>query len=290
MAASCKAGIAGDRAGAFNFPKGIATDGAGNVYVSDLENNRIQKFDSSGHFLRAFGKNVDSAQSGGNFTICTVAANCTPGQAGGLGGELNGPWGISTDASGNLYVADLGNNRIQEFVDPPQGGGTGGTGGTGGSGGTGGTGGAGGNGGPPATVAPRLSRLTQSHSTWRERRAPGTRTKATTRTPVGTTFSFTLDQAAHVSLSFTQRLSGRSVKSHCVAVSKANRHRPACTRGRAVAILPVAGHSGVNRLVFQGHVSRSKQLAPGRYTVLITATNTAGQRSRVQSLSFTIAN
>ena len=171
VAASCKAGIAGDGAGAFNFPKGVATDAAGNVYVSDLENNRIQKFDSSGHFLRAFGKNVDSTQPGGSFAICTVAANCTPGQAGGLGGELNGLWGIFTDASGNLYVADRGNNRIQEFVDPPQSGGTGGTGGTGGSGGTGGTGGTGGKGGPPATAAPRLAGLTQSHSTWRERRA-----------------------------------------------------------------------------------------------------------------------
>ena len=124
VAASCKAGVAGDRAGAFNFPKGVATDAAGNVYVSDLENNRIQKFDSSGHFLRAFGKDVDSTQPGGSFAICTVAANCTPGQAGGLGGELNGLWGIFTDASGNLYVADRGNNRIQEFVDPPQSGGT----------------------------------------------------------------------------------------------------------------------------------------------------------------------
>ena len=123
VAASCKAGIAGDGAGAFNFPKGVATDAAGNVYVSDLENNRIQKFDSSGHFLRAFGKDVDSTQPGGSFAICTVAANCTPGQAGGLGGELNGLWGIFTDASGNLYVADRGNNRIQEFVDPPQSGG-----------------------------------------------------------------------------------------------------------------------------------------------------------------------
>ena len=278
VAASCKAGIAGDVAGAFNFPKGVATDAAGNVYVSDLENNRIQKFDSSGHFLRAFGRGVDSAQPGGGFAICTVAANCTPGQAGGLGGELNGLWGIFTDASGNLYVADRGNNRIQEFVDPPQGGGTGGTGGSGG------------NGGPPATVAPRLTHLAQSHSTWRAGGAGGTGARTKKHPPLGTTFSFTLDQPARVSLSFARSLRGRTVRGRCVVPTKANRHRPACSRRISAATLSIAGHRGVNRLAFRGRVSGSKNLAPGRYTMLVTATNAAGKRSRGQSLGFTIAN
>jgi sugar lactone lactonase YvrE len=292
VAANCKAGIAGDRAGAFNFPKGVATDAAGNVYVSDLENNRIQKFDSSGQFLRAVGKDVDSAQPGAGFEICTVAANCTPGQAGGLGGELNGLWGIFTDAAGNLYVADRGNNRIQEFVDPPQGGSTGGTGAAGGMGATGGTGGTGGAGGTgtPAIVAPRLTHLAQSHSIWRARSKGGARVRTKRQPPVGTTFFFTLDQPARVSLSFTQRLRGQTVRGRCVAATKANRHRPACSLNVAAAALSFAGHSGVNRLAFQGRVSRSKELAPGRYTILVTATNAAGQRSPAQSLSFTITN
>jgi sugar lactone lactonase YvrE len=297
IAANCKAGIAGDGAGAFNFPKGLATDAAGNVYVSDLENNRIQKFDSSGQFLRAFGKGVDSAQPGNGFEICTVAANCTPGQAGGLGGELDGLWGIFTDATGNLYVADRANNRIQEFVDPPQGGVTGGTGGTGGTGataggagagGTAGTGGAGGTGGTPATVAPRLTHLTQSHSIWRAPGKGGAHARTNGQAPVGTTFFFTLDQPARVSLSFTQRLRGQTVRGQCIAATKANRHRPACSLNIAAATLSIAGHSGANRLAFQGRVAGSKELAPGRYTIVVIAANAAGQRSRAQSLSFTI--
>jgi DNA-binding beta-propeller fold protein YncE len=33
---------------------------------------------------------------------------------------MNGPEGVATDAAGNLYVADFGNNRVQKFQDPFQ--------------------------------------------------------------------------------------------------------------------------------------------------------------------------
>jgi hypothetical protein len=135
-----------------------------------------------------------------------------------------------------------------------------------------------------------LTHLVQSHSTWRARRAGGTPAGITRRPPVGTTFSFTLDQPARVSLSFTQRLRGRTVNGRCVAATTANRHQPACSLKVVAPTLFVAGHSGVNRIAFQGRVSRSKQLAPGRYIMLVTATNAGGQRSRARSLSFTIAN
>ena len=36
-------------------PKGIATDSSGNVYVADMDNNRIQKFDSNGNFITKWG-------------------------------------------------------------------------------------------------------------------------------------------------------------------------------------------------------------------------------------------
>lgn len=41
--------------GQFNVPAGVAVDHAGNVYVADSGNNRIQKFDSIGKFIATWG-------------------------------------------------------------------------------------------------------------------------------------------------------------------------------------------------------------------------------------------
>src|SRR5262245_21148941 len=70
---------------------------------------------SDGTFERAWGKDVIQPAAPGNlgavFEICTVAANCQAGGNGGLAGELNVPTGLATDPAGNVYVADLVNNR-----------------------------------------------------------------------------------------------------------------------------------------------------------------------------------
>lgn len=86
--------------------------------------NRIDMFDSAGNFLSDWGKDVVSAgpgNTGTRFEIC-VAANgdtCKPGDfASTLGGELRDPVGVVTDSAGNLYVADLGRERIQKFTNP----------------------------------------------------------------------------------------------------------------------------------------------------------------------------
>jgi hypothetical protein len=67
----------------------------------------------------------------------------------------------------------------------------------------------------------------------------------------------------------------------------------ACKRTVTAGTLSFTGHSGMNRVVFQGRISRANKLKPGRYTLVITATNTAGQTSAGQTsapqkLSFTI--
>ncbi len=74
-------------------PRGIAVDSSGNIFVSDNENHRILKFDSSGKFLTEIGGgSADSAE-----------------------GRFDSPWGVAVDASGNVYVTDTDNNRIQKF-------------------------------------------------------------------------------------------------------------------------------------------------------------------------------
>lgn len=91
-------GSTGTGDGQFNDPAGIAVDGAGYVYVADRGNNRIQRFDATGAFLSRFGAN------GGD------------GSAGGGPGEFRGPKAVAVDASGNVYVLDLGNSRVEKFA------------------------------------------------------------------------------------------------------------------------------------------------------------------------------
>jgi hypothetical protein len=107
--------------------------------------------------------------------------------------------------------------------------------------------------------------------------------------PVGTMFSFSLNERATVGLAFIQRVGGRKLHGRCVTNS-ANRHLPPCTRAQWRGAVSVSAHSGVNRLAFQGRVSRSRRLPPGAYTLLITATNATRQHAGPKRLSFTIVH
>jgi len=94
--------FAGDGGSAFNasvnIPSDVAVDFAGNLFIADSGNNRVRKVDTSG-------------------TITTVAGTGTDGFSGDGGpaaqAMLNFPWGLTTDASGNVYVADRVNNRVR---------------------------------------------------------------------------------------------------------------------------------------------------------------------------------
>jgi hypothetical protein len=110
---SCKAGTAGGGPGELNQAIGAAVDSAGNVYVTDYMNNRIDEFTATGSFVRAWGKDVDPG-GGTGFEICTIA--CKQGAAGGAAGELNQPIGVAVGRAGDIYVGDTTNQRIQEFT------------------------------------------------------------------------------------------------------------------------------------------------------------------------------
>ncbi len=120
--ASCKDGLYDTAEGGVLYtPRGVAADGFGNVYVGDELNNRIQSFSSSGSFQRTWGKDVTQGGVAG-FEICVAPLDtCKAGQSpptSGLGGEMNGPWGVGATPGGAVFVADKSNHRIQLFADP----------------------------------------------------------------------------------------------------------------------------------------------------------------------------
>jgi hypothetical protein len=130
----------------------------------------------------------------------------------------------------------------------------------------------------------------QSNERWREGTALAKISAAVgakARLPIGTAFSFTLNEAARVTLTFTQRVRGRKVGRACVAPSPRKKGR-GCTRTVVRGVLAFAGHAGADTVRFQGRLSRRRKLKPGRYAVAIVATSATGARSAPASLRFTI--
>jgi CSLREA domain-containing protein len=136
--------------------------------------------------------------------------------------------------------------------------------------------------------APVLTNVAESNHTWRDGTRLASFARKAKRPPVGTTFSFTLNEAANVSFLFTQSVSGRTGKGKCVAQTKKNRHQPACKRTVTRGALSFAAHAGTNKAVFQGRISRALKLKPGTYTLVITAKNSVGQSSAPARLGFTV--
>ncbi len=99
-------GFAGDgglaASSQLSYPLGTAVDSSGNLYIADSENSRIREV---------------AAKTG---IITTVAGSGQFGYAGDGGpataAELEDPWGVAVDSSGNLYIADTDNNVIRKVT------------------------------------------------------------------------------------------------------------------------------------------------------------------------------
>jgi hypothetical protein len=135
---------------------------------------------------------------------------------------------------------------------------------------------------------PIVSNVAQSHRSWREGSRLASLSRKKKLVPLGTTFSFTLNEQTSVSFAFTQQVGGRKVKGKCVAQTRKNRRNRVCKRTVTQGTFSFTGHAGSNKVSFQGRISHSKKLGLGSYTLVITATNAGGQHSRPKQLSFTI--
>ena len=144
---------------------------------------------------------------------------------------------------------------------------------------------AGGGGGPSnAARKATVSRIALSAKRWRRGRG----LPKLARVRVGTTISFRLDVAANVRLGFERKTKGRRAGRRCVKPTPRNRRKRACARfvskGRTSSFV---AQDGLNRVRFQGRLSRSKRLALGTYRVVVNTSNAAG-RSKRNGPTFTI--
>jgi sugar lactone lactonase YvrE len=158
VAGTGSSGFSGDggqgTAAQVSFPSGVAADASGNLYIADTENSRIRRVSPDGvittfaggvygisgdggpaagaglmlpyglsadaygglYIADVFGNNIRKVSSGG--IISTVAGTGSQGFSGDGGpaasAQLNNPYGVAIDLSGNLYIGDTFNQRIRK--------------------------------------------------------------------------------------------------------------------------------------------------------------------------------
>ena len=83
---------------------GVAVDGGGNLYIADPGNNRIRKVSTNGIITPVAGNGYNAGIGGGYSGDGGAATSAA----------LYYPQSVYVDGSGNLYIADAGNNRIRK--------------------------------------------------------------------------------------------------------------------------------------------------------------------------------
>jgi RHS repeat-associated protein len=105
-------GSEGEGAGKLKYPTAAAVDGSGDIWVTDYVNSRIEEFSVSGTFIEAIGWGVSNGKP--EFEICKTT--CQAGIAGSGLGQFKEPTAIAINQStGGVYIADLGNDRIEQL-------------------------------------------------------------------------------------------------------------------------------------------------------------------------------
>ena len=117
---SNRPGYPGITLSSLNQPSAAATDPEGNLYVSDLGDNRVVEYDAP--FASGYTAGEPASIVFGN-TGSTNNSACTNGQPMPSPDNLCDPTGLATDAQGNLFVTDSGYNRVLLYLNPKAAGG-----------------------------------------------------------------------------------------------------------------------------------------------------------------------
>jgi hypothetical protein len=107
------------------------------------------------------------------------------------------------------------------------------------------------------------------------------------RSPKGTTFRYTLSEAARVVVTIERESTGRTVGRKCVKQTSKNRKRKKCKRYTKTGRFAITSTAGANRHAFSGRIGR-KSLGVASYRASLVATDAAGNASKVKRLSFKV--
>ena len=106
----------GSAAGQCQIPRGIAVNPSnGHLYVADQSNRRVDELDVWGQLVKAWGWGVRNGTA--ELQTCTTATGCQAGLSGSGAGQFEGGKGVALDSTGDVYVVDNPNHRVQKF-DP----------------------------------------------------------------------------------------------------------------------------------------------------------------------------
>src|SRR5262249_39413913 len=87
----------------FDYPNGLAGTLSGDLYISDVNHNRVQRLNADGTLVTVVGKGTAGySGDGGRATFA----------------ELDGPWALALSPTGDLFIADLNNAVVRKFNIP----------------------------------------------------------------------------------------------------------------------------------------------------------------------------
>jgi uncharacterized protein (TIGR03437 family) len=111
VAGNSRAGFSGDGgpavAAQLNSPQGLVFDSSGNLYIADSGNNRVRIVNPQG-IISTFAGN-------GQFSVTSSPGTFNDGGPA-VQALLHNPMGLAIDGSGNIYIADTGDNLIREVT------------------------------------------------------------------------------------------------------------------------------------------------------------------------------